>query len=250
MKRTKIKSKTVKTEDGATEVMVPPRNETMENFEATIHDRCSNQLSIATFKWVQRSHMLHKGTPVIITDERSPFKGRRGCVEEVNQGMMFNVRIWAHPDDEDDDKSVLVQIHQTRIKRAGITLASAVHEGSSKAMETVVASIEFMAEARKEIARLAAGNESSSGEEGNRDCEGARVYTGDIVVIDDRGRYHGWSGQVQHVCPGGILSLSLGMPPGYRRASEQAYERMRLTRPPGQTVEVAGASCKLMNVIA
>ena len=117
-------------------------------------------------------------------------------------------------------------------------------------METVLASIEFMTEARKEIARLEAGNESSSGEEGNRDCEGARVYIDDIVVILDHGRYHGWSRQVQHVCPGGILSLSLGIPPGYCRASEQAYERMRLTRPLGQTVKVAGASCKLMNIIA
>ena len=158
MKRAKIESEVVKTEDGTTDEMVPPSQETLQNFEATVHDRCSDKLSIATFKWVQRSHMIHKGTPVIIIDDMSPFKGRRGCVEEVRPQMKFLVRLWANPDDADDETTVEVELHRSKVKRAGITLCSTIVDTSSEAMQTVNASIDFMREARKEIARLAAGN--------------------------------------------------------------------------------------------
>ena len=76
MKRVKIESDPVKAEEGAPARGGPPVDEEIRNFKATVHDRCSDRLSMATFKWVQRSHMLHKGTPVIIIDDMSPFKGR------------------------------------------------------------------------------------------------------------------------------------------------------------------------------
>ena len=78
MKRVKIESEVVKSEDVKTEERVEVGPENMQEFEAAVHDRCSNNLSMVTYKWVQRSHLLHVGTPVIIVDERSMYRGSVG----------------------------------------------------------------------------------------------------------------------------------------------------------------------------
>ena len=57
--------------------------ETMDEFAGAVHDRCSTKLAMATFKWVARSHMVHAGTPVIICDRDSVYKGSRGTVVQT-----------------------------------------------------------------------------------------------------------------------------------------------------------------------
>ena len=129
MKRVKIESEAVKSEDAETEEGVEVGPENMQEFEAAVHDRCSNNLSMVTYKWVQRSHLLHVGTPVIIVDERSMYRGRRGAVEKVvSPGLMFDIRVW------DDDTSTKVRLHRTKVKRAGITMSSSTVPPDAGAM--------------------------------------------------------------------------------------------------------------------
>ena len=68
MKRSKTEDGRVKAEDATEEADIGLRLETMEEFWAASHDRCSDRLAITAFKWVQHSHLVYKGTSVIIVD--------------------------------------------------------------------------------------------------------------------------------------------------------------------------------------
>ena len=67
------------------------------------------------------------------------------------------------------------------------------------------------------------------------DCDGDRVYVGDIVVIYNRKKYDGWNGQVKYVGPGGTLTVSVGMPPGYNSMNNGEYKKLRRSRALGES---------------
>ena len=70
MKRAKIEDDILKAEDTtdetATEEIVTRSPETMAEFTAASHDRCSDSVAITAYNWVQRSHLLHVGSPIIV----------------------------------------------------------------------------------------------------------------------------------------------------------------------------------------
>ena len=99
MNRVKIEDDNVKAEDSSagetrTEVAAPRMPETMAEFTTASHDRCSDSLAITAYKWVQRSHMLHVGSPIIVV-QPGDYEGRRGAIVGTHPGLMFSCRLWA-----------------------------------------------------------------------------------------------------------------------------------------------------------
>ena len=130
-----------------------------------------------------------------------------------------------------------------------MTMNSTIVPPDADAMETVNASLEFVAEARGEIARLTHGNQPGASGVLNRDSDGEKLYVGDVVIIRDRSKYDGWNGQIQSFGPSEDIIVMIGMPPGYGHMPSCEYEKLRRMRAMGTTHIVVCASCKLMNFI-
>ena len=96
--------------------------------------------------------MIHHGTPVIVVNP-GVYMGRRGVVVHTHPNLMFSVRMWARAE-EPTERSALSLFHRSQIRRAGMTMNSTIVPPDADAMETVNASLEFVAEARGEIARV------------------------------------------------------------------------------------------------
>ena len=181
MKRAKIK-------EAGDEERPTTRSETMEEFGEAAHDRCSSKLTIAAFKWVQRSHMIHVGTPVIICDDESLHDGGRGCVlQTLPVSMRYIVRVVTLAD-AGEAQYVDVTMKRSQFKRAGLILMSDLVEPDHEAIETVEASLSFVREERQELDRLQAGHQTAVAEGGNNDCDGKVIYIGDIVIMKDGGQ--------------------------------------------------------------
>ena len=248
MKRAKIEDDHLKaeeaTEETETQETVTRMPETLAEFTAASHDRCSDSLTITAYNWVQRSHLLHVGSPIIVV-QPGEYKGRRGAIVGAHPGQMYSCRLWALPDGP-AERLALHILHRRNIKRAGLSTNSVLVPPNAGGIETLRAGNAFVAEASREIARLSHGNQPGIGGESNRDCDGERLYVGDIVVIRDKKEYDGWNGQVQRSGPGSV-TIMIGMPPGYNCMEPVEYENLRRTRALAEQYEIEPRLCKLMN---
>ena len=221
--------------------------ETMDEFAGAVHNRCSTKLAMATFKWVARSHMVHAGTPVIICDRDSVYKGSRGTVvQTLPVSAKYIVRV-DQLADAGERNYIDVKMNRSQFKRAGLCLSETVNP-DEEAMETVNASLEFVNEARQELERLRAGHQSGVNEGFNVDCDENNLYTGDIVIIQDGSQFQGWNGQVKFVGPGESIIVTVGMPPGYSARTAEKYEDVRRNRRPGTEHKLSGRDCLIQNL--
>ena len=248
MKRAKIEEDILKAEDTtdetATEEIVTRSPETMAEFNAASHDRCSDSVAITAYNWVQKSHLLHVGSPIIVV-QPGEYEGRRGAIVGTHPGLMYSCRLWALPNGP-AERSAMHILHRSKIKRAGLSTNSVLVPPNAGGMETLRAGNAFVTEANREIARLTNGNQPGVGGEANRDCDGDRLYVGDIVVIRDKKEYNGWNGQVQSSGPG-FVSVMIGMPPGYNCMDHGEYEKLRRTRALSEHYVIEPRLCQLMN---
>ena len=248
MKRAKIEDDHLKaeeaTEETEAEETVTRTPETLTEFTAASHDRCSDNLVITAYNWVQRSHLLHVGSPIIVV-QPGEYEGRRGAIVRTHPGLMYSCRLWALPDGP-AERLALHILHRNNIKRAGLSTNSVLVPPNAGGIETLRAGNAFVTEASREIARLNHGNQPGVGGEANRDCDGERLYVGDIVVIRDKKEYDGWNGQVQRSGPGSV-TIMIGMPPGYNCMEPVEYENLRRTRALAEQYEIEPRLCKLMN---